>query len=165
MQIALVTGAHREEEVLQAIKNIILKARSAKVPIVYIQHNHASFCPMMKGEPGWQIHPAIAPEPGDKVIEKQASDAFYGTGLATMLLDMGVRTAILSGMQTEYCIDATARSALSNEFDVVLLTDCHTTGDSGLKAEQVIAHHNAILPNLVHPSATISAISSAKIVL
>ena len=165
MQAALVTGAHREEEVLHALGHVTRRARSARVPVVYVQRNHASFRPMMKGESGWQIHPAIAPGPGDIVVEKEASDAFYGTELATLLLDMGVNTVLLAGMQTKYCVDATARSALSHDFDVVLLSDCHTTRDSDLKAEKVIVRHNAILPNVLHPSAKINAISSTELVI
>ena len=98
-------------------------------------------------------------------MEKEASDAFYKTRLAKLLRELGVKTVMLAGMQTEYCVDATARSALSHEFDVVLLSDCHTTGDSTLAAEQIIDHHNALLPNVVHPSATLRAIASTEVAL
>ncbi|MCZ6870929.1 MAG: cysteine hydrolase family protein [Gammaproteobacteria bacterium] len=163
MQTALVTGAFREHEVLERVGLLADKCRAAKVPVIYIQHNHASFEPMMKGQPGWNIHSAIAPEPGDLVIEKQASDAFYATELGATLRSLGIDTVMVTGMQTEYCVDATARSALSHEFDVVLISDCHTTGNAVITAEQIIAHHNATLPNVVHPSAAIRAVPSAEI--
>ncbi len=163
MQTALVTGAFREQEVLERVGLLADKCRAAKVPVVYIQHNHASFEPMMKHQPGWSIHPAIAPEPGDLVIEKQASDAFYKTELEETLRSLGIDTVMLAGMQTEYCVDATARSALSHEFNVLLISDCHTTGNAVITAEQIIAHHNETLPNVVHPSAAIRAVPSTEI--
>ena len=57
MQTALVKGAFREREILERIHDIAAKARSANIPVIYIQHNHASFPPMMKGEPGWRTTP------------------------------------------------------------------------------------------------------------
>lgn len=163
MQTALVTGAFREQEVLQRLGLLAGRCRSAKVPVVFIQHNHASFEPLMKGRPGWQIHSALAPEPGDLVVEKEASDAFYGTELGPILRRLGVDIVMLTGMQTEYCVDATARSALSHEFNVLLISDCHTTGDSALTAEQIVMHHNTTLPNVVHPSAVLRALPSAEV--
>ena len=163
MQTALVKGAFREQAVLEGVGRLADRCRAAKVPVIYIQHNHASFEPMMKGQPGWTLHPAIAPEPGDLVIEKQASDAFYATELGETLRQLGVDTVMLTGMQTEYCVDTTARSALSHEFNVMLISDCHTTGNATLTAEQIIAHHNATLPNVVHPSVAICALRSSEV--
>jgi nicotinamidase-related amidase len=118
---------------------------------------------MMRGAPGCRIHPDIEPKAGDHVLEKKASDAFYETGLKELLHGLNVRTIVLAGMQTEFCVDATVRSALSHEFDVVLLSDCHTTGDSTLPAEQIIAHHNSLLPRVVHPKASVRTVSSSGI--
>ena len=64
-------------------------------------------------------------------------------------------------MQSEYCVDTTCRSALSRDFDVTLASDAHTTG--GPAAALVIAHHNAVLPNVAHPSRRIIACASAAI--
>lgn len=160
MQNALVSGAHREREVLRNIGAIAARARSAGTPIVYVQHDHATFRPLMKGQPGWRIHPDLAPHAEDIVIEKEASDAFAGTPLEALLRELNVETVMIAGMQTEFCVDATARSALSRDFDVVLLSDCHTTGDAALSAEEIIKHHNATLPLLAHPSRTIRAVAS-----
>lgn len=55
---------------------------------------------------------------------------------------------MITGAATDYCVDATARSALSHGLDVILVSDGHAPAaesdpDSGLTAEQIIAHHNA----------------------
>ena len=47
---------------------------------------------------------------------------------------------------TEYCVDTTARRAVSMGYDVTLVSDAHTTIDNKLlTAAQIIAHHNALL--------------------
>ncbi|MEM7018468.1 MAG: cysteine hydrolase family protein [Pseudomonadota bacterium] len=158
MQTALVTGAWQEQAVLQHIEQVASKCRAIGTPVIYIQHNHATFEPMMKGRPGWQIHAAIFPHDGDILIEKEACDAFYGNTLKSTLQNMGVDTLLIAGMQTEYCVDATVRAALSHDFNVVVLADCHTTGDAELSAADIIRHHNLTFSNLVHPSSTIRVV-------
>ena len=165
MQEALVRGAYDERGVLARIAAFVRRMVAADLPVIFVQHNHASFGPMMKGEPGWMIHRDLAALVGESVVEKQASDAFYGTELEAMLREMAVDTLLIAGMQTEYCVDATCRSALSHGFDVVLLSDCHTTGDSGLSARAVIDHHNTLLANLAHPHHRITVQRSAEVVL
>lgn len=162
-QIALVSGAYRAQEMLAAITLAIDKARLADAPIIFIQHNHASFAPLMKGSDGWHLHPSLDRKPGDLVIEKSASDAFYETPLAEQLKRKGVSTVVCCGMQSEYCVATTCTSALSKDFEVVLLTDGHTTGGSDSTAQLIIDHHNRTLPNLAHPSASLTSIPSSEI--
>jgi len=163
MQTALVSGAYKDADVLARIGSLCDEARRAGVPIVYMQHNHSSFEPLMKGRSGWQVHPAIAPLENDTVIDKTASDSFHDTALAATLATLGAEEILICGMQTEYCVDATARAALNHGFDVVLLSDCHTTGDGALPAQAIIDHHNTILPNLAHPSRRIRAVRSTDL--
>jgi len=163
MQEALVAGAFDEQDVLARIDAVIGRARVQGVPVIYVQHNHATFTPMMKGSPGWRIHARIAPQSGDAIIEKEASDAFYATNLESTLRFLNVETLVVAGMMTEYCVDTTARSALSHDFDVVLLSDGHTTGNGASSAAQIIAHHNAVLPNVVHPTRRIRLVPSAEL--
>ena len=164
LQNALLRGAFQEDAVIENVRSLIASARASKALVVYVQHNHASFKPMMKGNPGWEIHSLLKPTPNDLRLEKEASDAFYGTSLEAELRDRGITRIVLCGMMTEYCIDTTARSALSHGFDVTLAGDAHTTGDSTLRAADIIAHHNAALPNVVHPTRSIGVLQSAEIV-
>lgn len=160
MQRALVAGAYREADVVSAIRKFTDRAREAGVPICYVQHNHATFELMKRGTPGWEIHQDLAPLGGDLVIEKTACDAFFATDLALKLREQGIEEILLAGMQTDYCVDTSARSALNHGFNVVLLSDCHTTGDGHLPAADIVAHHNQVLPNVVHPNASIKATPS-----
>ena len=152
MQLGLVTGAHAEKDVLQAVNSLTHRARATHRPVIFVQHNHASFAPLMKGGEGWAIHPDLTVADSDILIEKEASDAFYHTELEAQLHELDVSLVLVMGMQTEYCVDATCRSALSKDFDVTLVEDGHTTGPSHLSASRIIEHHNIILANLAHPN-------------
>jgi nicotinamidase-related amidase len=162
MQVALVAGSYNEKEVLLAINRVISKVRQDGLPVFFIQHNHQSFKPMMRSSEGWQIHPELDRRDLDHVIEKQASDAFYQTDLLRDLKRLKVSSIIVTGMQSEYCVDATCRAALSNDLDVELIEDGHTTGSSHLSAKEIIHHHNAVLKNLAHPTSTLTLVNSRR---
>ncbi|MFI4975864.1 MAG: cysteine hydrolase family protein [Caulobacterales bacterium] len=162
-QVAILDGAWRAGEVLDAIADLQRRAREAGAPVVFLQHSHVRYAPMMKGAPGWAIHPRVAPAPGEVVIDKRASDGFLDTSLQGELDRLGVRRLVVCGLQTEFCVDATCRAALSRGFDVVLAADAHTTGDAVTPAETTIRHHNYVLANLAHPDRAIAVVESGDV--
>ncbi|MFK0173952.1 isochorismatase family protein [Streptomyces sp. NPDC090306] len=52
-------------------------------------------------------HPAVAPRPGDVVLDKDSADSFLATGLGELLDERAVRCLIVTGFATEYCVDST----------------------------------------------------------
>lgn len=126
--------------------HLIQKAQSANAPIYYVMYTEKGESPRAEGQPLWQVHPEIAPREKDKVIVKYYADSFFSTELEILLNEQGIKDIVLCGLQTEFCIDTTCKSAFSHGFNVELAADCHSTFDSDLLlAEQIIAHHNSIL--------------------
>jgi aminoglycoside 6'-N-acetyltransferase len=133
------------DEFLERLSKLISAARASDVPVVYVQHT-SKRGPFVPGKPGWAIHPDIAPHPGESVVEKQTPDSFKNTELKLVLDNLGVHRVIITGMQTEYCVDTTTRSAFSHDYEVVVVSDAHSTFDTDqLPAESIVAHHNATL--------------------
>src|SRR5204862_6666162 len=89
MQIALVDMGYRADDVLGSISGLLQRARRAGVPVVHVQHHHASYAPLMAGAAGWAIHPRLSPESGELGIGKTESDAFHRTPLETELRRLG----------------------------------------------------------------------------
>jgi nicotinamidase-related amidase len=169
-QVAIVSGgegvepAYREQETLVNIGELLEKARAAGAPVVYVQHEHARWAPLRPGAEGWQIHPAIAPRPGDPIVHKRASDSFYGTPLRSELDRLGITRLVICGLESEKCVDATARRALSLDYDVVLAADAHSTHDGEvLPADRIVAHTNVTLADLPHPTHEIAVMPTAEI--
>jgi nicotinamidase-related amidase len=134
------------ETILKTLGSLIARARSASVLVVYVQNNGGKGDPDQLGTSGWQIHPSLAPQAGDLVLQKSTADAFHLTPLQKELTRRGIRRLVLAGMQTERCVDATCRRASSLGYEVLLIGDGHTTYDvDGLPAVDVIARHNASL--------------------
>ncbi|NMI06470.1 cysteine hydrolase [Paenibacillus sp. SZ31] len=149
VQVAMFDEAdpvYQGEQLLQKIQMLMDKAREAGHSIIYIQHSEGAGSPLERGTPGWAIHPSITPIAGDLVIEKETPDSFHETNLHLKLQEDGVTELILTGMQTELCVDTTCRRAYSLGYTVNLVRDAHSTWHSNtLQAEQIIEHHNTVL--------------------
>lgn len=143
-------GSKGSDEVLGRINELLAKARASGNPVIYIQHDsQEADSPLVPGAPGWDIHPAIAPQDGEQVFHKTACDSFYETQLEGELERLGVRHLVVAGCRTQYCIDTTCRSAVARGYDVTLAGDAHMTVDTEtLTAAQIIAHHNETLDEL-----------------
>jgi nicotinamidase-related amidase len=145
VQTGLVAGTepvYRLDELLENIATLIKRAHAIGMPIIYIQDNDVDEI----GSPGWQIHPAIAPQEGDVVLRKPEADAFYGTTLQQEIEARGIRHLIVVGCKSEVCVDATCRRATNLGYNVTLVSDAHSTTDNAvLTAQQTIAYHNHIL--------------------
>ena len=96
--------------------------------------------------PLWQIHPAVAPGDGEPAVQKKSPDSFHETRLQEELETRGIKRLIITGGQTQMCVDTTVRRAVAEGYDVLLVSDAHTTEDSEtLQAEKIIAFYNETL--------------------
>jgi len=145
MQTGLVAGPHpvyQLSALLEHITRLIAHARTAGIPIMYIQDDDVDAI----GEPGWQIHPDIVPHTHDLVVRKPEADAFYATALRQELEARTIEHLLIAGCKSEVCIDTTCRQAVHFGYQVTLVSDAHSTTDNPvLSAPQIIAYHNYLL--------------------
>jgi nicotinamidase-related amidase len=129
--------------VVARIRGLLDRARDRGTPIYFIQHDGGAGHPLAAGSEGFPFRPELQPLPSEAVIVKRNCSAFQDTGLDAELRAAGVDHLIICGMQTEYCVDTTVRSAFERGFRVTLAADGHTTFDTpALEAEAIVAHHN-----------------------
>jgi ureidoacrylate peracid hydrolase len=84
--------------------------------------------PMIEGTTGARIVSELQPAPGDHVIWKRRSNAFYNTDLESMLRAWGIDTVIITGLVTNRCVANTARGARERDFHFIILSDCVACG-------------------------------------
>ena len=136
------------QAIVPTVSRLIAAARAARIPVIHTRECHEpdlSDCPPSKrlrgkplarigdpgpmgriliaGEPGADIVPALAPLPGETVIDKPGKGAFYNTALGAFLEDLGIRNLILAGVTTEVCVQTTMREANDRGFDCLLIED------------------------------------------
>jgi nicotinamidase-related amidase len=139
---------YRAEEMVKNAANLLAKARAAGIPIVHVQHDGGKGDSLEKGQPGFDVHPAVAPRPGEHRVVKTHCSSFVSTGLDAKLKELGVTDLVIAGLQTDFCIDTACRVAHSLGYKVTLAEDAHSTFDSNLlTAPQIIAHTSNIIKN------------------
>ena len=78
---------------------------------------------LIRGEAGHDIIPALAPAPGEPVLDKPGKGAFYQTDLELILKNRGVETLVICGVTTEVCVHTTVREANDRGFVCIVLED------------------------------------------
>jgi biuret amidohydrolase len=79
------------------------------------------------GHTAWQIDEALAPRPGEPVLNKLSAGTFATTGLEQRLRHLGIQTVVVTGVVTDVCVSTTAREAADRGFDTVMVSDACTT--------------------------------------
>ena len=78
---------------------------------------------LVAGEPGNQILPALAPAPGEIVIDKPGKGMFWATGLHERLTALGLTHLVFAGVTTEVCVQTSMREANDRGYECLLVSD------------------------------------------
>jgi nicotinamidase-related amidase len=129
-----------EPEAAAATARRLLDAfRASGEPVVHLQHvwdaPEATF--MRPGTEGVEIHPLVAPEAGETVIEKAAPNGFVGTPLESRLREGGIDELVVAGMMSSMCVDATVRAAVDLGFTATVVHDACAAPDLEFGGEAV----------------------------
>jgi nicotinamidase-related amidase len=121
--------------ILPTVRRLIDAFRRADRPVIFTRHVHhqsgldagimgwwwEGMC--LEGSPESEIHPDLAPMPGEKVVDKHRYSAFYATDLEVVLRCLKVEDVVVSGVMTNMCCESTARDAYYRDYRVFFLAD------------------------------------------
>ena len=126
MQRGVVAGAYEVPRVIKNIKTLIDRARTAHVPIIWVQHSDDE---LVEESEAWQYVDELQRADGEPLVHKRYGDSFEETELESLLADLGVGRLVVTGAQTDACIRSTLHGALVRGYDTTLVSDAHTTED------------------------------------
>lgn len=140
VQLDIVSQSGDHGDYLTRLSAAAAAARSAGISVIYVKVGFRPGYPEVspdnqsfgaiagtgrfaEGDPGAEIHPAVAPRPGDVVVTKKRVSAFAGSDLDVVLRAGRTRHLVLAGIATSGVVLSTLRQAADLDFRLTVLSD------------------------------------------
>jgi len=118
---------------------------------------------LVRGEPGWEIVPEMAPVAGEPIVDKPGKGAFYATNLDLLLRVRGITHLVFTGITTDVCVHTTMREANDKGYECLLLEDCTGATDYGnyLAALQMVKMQGGVFGAVAPSGALLDALAGS----
>ncbi|MBR0135906.1 MAG: cysteine hydrolase [Clostridia bacterium] len=131
------------ETFVDSTVRLVEAARKNRVEVIFVQHDAGPGTGLTVGDEGFEIIDELRPEPGEKVFVKTINSCFGNKELKAYLKQQDDRRLMIIGLQTNYCIDATVKSAFERGFEVIVPQGMNSTFDNDyMTAETTVRYYN-----------------------
>jgi nicotinamidase-related amidase len=153
---------HDAEGVVERINDLSRRMAEAGAPVIYIQHEDDS--ELIRDSPGWQLAHGLERPDESVLLAKTFRDSFEATDLQGILEREGVKRVVVTGVHSDFCVQTTTLSAVIRGFDVVLVSDGHTSREDGeLSGEGLTAFVNSRVATLRYPGRMVEVRRAAEV--
>ncbi|SFC73438.1 cysteine hydrolase family protein [Butyrivibrio sp. YAB3001] len=115
---------------IRNVTNIIDAARKNKVEVIYVQHDDGPGTGFSFGDKDFEIADQVAPKENEKIFIKTINSCFGNNDLANYLRESKEKDLMIVGLQTNFCIDASVKSAFERGYKVIIPKGTNSTFDN-----------------------------------
>ncbi|MBR0040682.1 MAG: cysteine hydrolase [Oscillospiraceae bacterium] len=132
------------------VVKLIETARENRIEVIYVQHDAGPDTGFSVGDEAFEITDEVAPREGEKIFVKAINSCFGNKDFTAYLEEAKDDTLMIVGLQTNFCIDATVKSAFERGYDVIVPEGSNSTFDNPyMSAETTCAYYfNEVWPGL-----------------
>ena len=122
---------------------LIDAARKNRVEVIYVQHDAGPGSGLSAGDDGFEIADQVSPEEGEKVFVKTINSCFGNAEFREYMEHQEDKRLMIIGLQTNYCIDATVKSAFERGYEVIIPEGTNSTFDNDyMTGETTVRYYN-----------------------
>ncbi len=122
---------------------LIDAARNQGVEVVFVQHDAGPGSGLSAGDEDFEIVDQARPRPGEKVYVKTINSCFGNRDFLEYMERQEDKRLMIVGLQTNYCVDATVKSAFERGFEVIIPEGTNSTFDNNyMTGETTVRYYN-----------------------
>jgi nicotinamidase-related amidase len=123
----------RAEKIIPKIKMLLEKARTLKIPVIYLNDSHLPQVDFevkfwgphaIVGTKGAQVIGELKPKPSDFIVSKRRYSGFFETNLDLLLRELKAEKIVLTGIHTHLCVLHTAADAFYRNYKLIIPIEC-----------------------------------------
>lgn len=118
------------EKFVENMEQLIYKAREKNIEVIYVVHDDGIGSELSEGNTGFEIYQRFEPTGNEKTFVKKVNSAFYHTGLLEYLIKKEEKNIVVTGLQTDKCINATVISGFEHGFHIIVPAYTNSTVDN-----------------------------------
>lgn len=147
-------GQREEEKIILPVASFLKTCRRLSIPVIFACDSFLKddfiFRGRMKrhairGTNGTRPLAALNPQDDDIILEKRRFSAFFKTDLDQTLRTLKIDTVAVGGINTHFCVLATAFDAVCHDFETVILEDLSTAYKREIHQNCLDAYRNSAL--------------------
>ena len=125
---------------------LIDAARKNHVEVIYFQHDDGPGTGFSIGNEAFEIAGQVKPEKEEKVFIKTINSCFGNKAFTEYMQEQEDKRLMIVGLQTNFCIDATVKSALERGYRVIIPEGTNSTfGNDYMSGETTCRYYNEFM--------------------
>ena len=138
----VVDDLYHHESFLKNVVKLIKLARKNNIEVIHVQHDAGQGSGFSAGDEGFEIVEQAKPLGNEKVFVKTINSAFSNKEFEQYLSQSGDKELMIVGLQSEFCVDATIKSAFERGYKVIVPNGTNSTFDNDyMSAKDTIKYY------------------------
>ncbi len=147
-------GNKQEEKIITGVRDFLHTCRKHDIPVIFACDSFFKddfiFRGRMKphalrGTDGTKPLAELEPQKSDIILEKRRFSAFFKTDLDQTLRTMNIDTVFVGGVNTHFCVLATAFDAVCLDFYTIILEDLSAAFKREIHENTLNAYRNSAI--------------------